>query len=93
MNVGATSLNQPGLKFRWGETTEIPDEDTTISADGYIWTNDGGKTFTKYNSTDGKTVLDLEDDAAHMNMGGSWRMPTDEDFTELFTHTDHDSTV
>lgn len=32
--------------------------------------------MTKYNSTDGKTVLDLEDDAARANWGGSWRMPT-----------------
>ena len=33
--------------------------------------------------TDNKTVLDLEDDAAHVNWGGSWRMPTDAEWTEL----------
>jgi uncharacterized protein (TIGR02145 family) len=32
--------------------------------------------MTKYNSGDTKTVLDLSDDAAHANWGGSWRMPT-----------------
>jgi hypothetical protein len=32
--------------------------------------------FTKYNATDGKTVLDLEDDAVRANWGGQWRMPT-----------------
>jgi hypothetical protein len=42
---------------------------------------------TKYNGTDGKTVLDLEDDAAHMNMGGTWRMPTEAEFNELTTNT------
>ena len=33
--------------------------------------------------TDGKTVLDPGDDAAHVNLGGSWRMPTDAEWTEL----------
>ena len=33
--------------------------------------------------TDNKTVLDPEDDAAHVNWGGSWRMPTDAEWTEL----------
>lgn len=33
--------------------------------------------------TDGKTVLDLEDDTAHMNLGGKWRMPTADEMREL----------
>ena len=33
--------------------------------------------------TDTKTVLDLEDDAANMNLGNCWRMPTDAEWTEL----------
>ena len=52
------------------------------------------KTFTKYwpegaNVTgysgivDNKTVLDFEDDAAAVNWGGSWRMPTYADWNEL----------
>ena len=32
---------------------------------------------------DGKTVLDPEDDAAHIHLGDKWRMPTDSEFTEL----------
>ena len=32
---------------------------------------------------DYKMVLDTEDDAAHVNWGGPWRMPTDEEFWEL----------
>ena len=42
-----------------------------------------GSTFTKYSSTDGKTVLDLEDDAARANLGGSWKIPTEAQFQEL----------
>lgn len=33
--------------------------------------------------TDGKTGLDLEDDTAHVLLGGNWRMPTDAEWTEL----------
>lgn len=32
---------------------------------------------------DDKIVLDLEDDAAHVNWGGNWRMPTIEEQDEL----------
>ena len=39
--------------------------------------------LTKYNSTDGKTILDKEDDAAYVNWGSSCRMPTNDEFTEL----------
>ena len=44
--------------------------------------------FLKYDETDNKSILDMEDDAAHVNMGGKWRMPTKEDMIELLTYTD-----
>jgi len=58
----------------------------------YRWCMGEYNTLTKYCSnseygyngfTDNKTVLDLEDDAAYVNLGGSWRMPTDAEWTEL----------
>lgn len=39
--------------------------------------------MTKYNDTDGKTVLDASDDAATVNMGSGWRMPTNEEYAAL----------
>ena len=33
--------------------------------------------------TDNKTILDPEDDAAIVNWGGAWRMPTHDELTEL----------
>lgn len=36
---------------------------------------------------DNKTVLDLEDDAAYVNWGSSWRMPTTEEQQELLAYT------
>lgn len=37
--------------------------------------------------TDNKVILDLEDDAAYVNMGSHWRMPTYEEIDELNSHT------
>ena len=78
-NVGATSPEEYGNYYAWGETTTK----ATYSWDTYTLTTDGGSTFTKYNTTDGKTVLELADDAARANWGGAWRMPTDAEWTEL----------
>ena len=58
----------------------------------YKWCNGSNTSLTKYcnNSyygyegfTDTKVVLDPEDDAAHVILGGNWRMPTDAEWTEL----------
>ena len=38
---------------------------------------------TKYTKGDGKTILDLKDDAARVNWGGAWRMPSPEEVKEL----------
>ena len=88
INVGATSETDYGLYFAWGETEGYADASTkAFSWDDYTLTEDGGSTFTKYNSTDGKTVLDLEDDAADANWGGQWHMPTEAQCQELFDNT------
>ncbi|MBO5975390.1 MAG: hypothetical protein J6P95_06730, partial [Paludibacteraceae bacterium] len=77
-NVGADSPEEYGDYFAWGETTSK----TTYDWSTYKWCNGSYYTMTKYcdNSyygiVDDKTVLDPEDDAAFVNMGGSWRMPT-----------------
>ena len=77
-NVGATTPEDYGNYYAWGETTTKATYDWST----YFDTNDGGNTFTKYNKG-GKTVLDPEDDAAHVNWGGSWRMPTQAEWQEL----------
>jgi hypothetical protein len=43
--------------------------------------------MTKYNSNDGKTVLDASDDGVVANWGGNWRMPTSAEFAALGTAT------
>ena len=42
-----------------------------------------GSPITKYNATDGKKVLDPEDDAATAKLGAPWRMPTEDEIKEL----------
>ena len=42
-------------------------------------------THVSYGTIDNKTVLDPEDDAANVNWGDTWRMPTDAEWTELRT--------
>lgn len=80
MNVGATAPESYGDYYAWGETATK----ATYDWDNYFDTSDGGTTFTKYNNDGGKTVLDPEDDAAHVNWGGSWRMPTLAEWRELY---------
>ncbi len=104
MNVGATSKTDIGLCFQWGDTQGYTASQVgTGSGQKYFgWTDykygngtssPGAAGMTKYNSTDGKTVLDLEDDAAHVIMGESWRMPTNDELTKLQNNTTHQQTT
>ena len=76
-NVGATSPEDYGDYFAWGETE--PKE--TYSWATYKWGTSSN--LTKYNTTDGKTILDPEDDAAQVHWGDKWRMPSKEEVDEL----------
>jgi hypothetical protein len=92
MNVGASKPSDAGLYFQWGDTSgytaEQVGKDKQFTWSDYKWNPSGdGKTFTKYNKTDNKNVLDLEDDAAHVNMGGDWHMPTPNQIQELLDNT------
>ena len=84
-NVGAAKPEDYGDYFAWGETE--PKADYTWN--NYKWCNGSANTLTKYNNNeyrgivDNKTELDPEDDAARVNWGGSWRMPTDAERDEL----------
>ena len=75
-NVGATTPEEYGDYFAWGEV----EPKTTYNLDTYKYYD--GSNFTKYTGSD-KTVLDPEDDAAQVNWGGAWRMPTKAEQDEL----------
>jgi hypothetical protein len=89
-NIGASAPEDYGDYFAWGEV-EPKDE---YSWANYKWCNGGYTSLTKYCSddtlgidgfTDGLTQLVPEDDAAHVNWGGNWRIPSDEEWAELRT--------
>ncbi len=85
MNVGAKVPEEYGDYFAWGETA--PKQ--VYSWSTYKWCNGSQNTITKYctNSdygmVDNKTQLVLGDDAAYVNWGALWRMPTKEQEKEL----------
>jgi hypothetical protein len=89
-NIGANAPEEYGDYFAWGETN--PKE--VYSWSTYKWCNGTFNTITKYcpengfdygynGFTDDKTELDPEDDAAYVNWGPQWRMPTIEQQLEL----------
>ena len=97
-NIGATDIYDGGKLFQWGDPTpyDIPEHTGTNINEGqkmfrwkdYKWNPSGdGSTLTKYNNTDRKTTLEPEDDAARVNMGHKWKMPTKEQVNELLNET------
>ncbi len=79
MNVGAKKPAGYGTYFAWGETK--PKE--YYSWETYAWSRAKTEYLSKYSHSDRKTQLVPADDAAHMNWGGDWRMPTVDEYEEL----------
>ena len=94
-NVGATKPEDEGLLFQFGRvdgykycdenhkfrTKEQNKQDTRNET---IPKTTSGKLYYQHN------ILDLVDDAAHVNMGGVWRMPTEEQLKELCNNTTYE---
>ena len=81
-NMGTTEPTELGDYYAWGETSTKK----KYVADNYkhfIWGKYDLKEITKYNEKDLRTVLELEDDAARVNLGVGYRIPTKEDWEEL----------
>lgn len=88
-NVGANSPEEYGLYFAWGETEGYTAEDVAAGKKVFNWDNYKFGTkdnLTKYNATDGLTILELEDDAAYQS-DNSCRMPNKDEIQELIDNT------
>lgn len=91
-NLGATKPEMPGYYFAWGETEPYYSNISPLiwkdgKDDGYDWAsykwcNGSSSSITKYN-TEAVTQLEPEDDAAHVNLGDKWRIPTEDEWAEL----------
>ena len=91
-NVGANKPEKPGLLFQFGRTDgykyankkhkfSTADENEDVTGNKFINISSSGATYNE------KDILKLEDDAAHVNMGGKWIMPTKDDLQELYDNT------
>lgn len=78
-NIGTTEPTQPGNYYAWGELSTKKEYYST----NYKHFKGGIKNILKYNEEDGKTVLELEDDVARVNLGVGYRIPTKADWEEL----------
>ena len=72
-NVGAYSETDNGLYFPFGGT---------VGLDSPYYEGNFDSHKLKFNG-DKKATLHLDNDAAHIHMGGKWHMPTKEQFEEL----------
>lgn len=89
-NVGADSPLDYGDYFAWGEVNGYDSGKNSFSWQTYKYCNGSSTSMTKYcedsdyGKFDNKAELELSDDAARANWGGSWRMPSTEQFKELY---------
>lgn len=77
-NIGTTEPTQLGNYYAWGELS--PNKKEYYSTNYKHFDKHG---VIKYNEKDGKTVLELGDDAARDNLGVGYRIPTKADWEEL----------
>ena len=77
-NVGANSPEEYGLYFAWGETTGYTSDDVKSGVRSF-----NPDTYNEGTAASISANLTLEQDAAHVNIGGKWRMPTEAEFKEL----------
>ena len=93
-NVGATKPEDEGLFFQFGRVDgyrfgdinnkfRLNKQNKQDTGSEYIPVTTSGKIYKK------NEILDLEDDAAHVNMGGKWRMPTKDELKEMVDNTTH----
>lgn len=78
-NVGAKSSEETGLFFSWGNVGGVKVGKACDFSEGAYAETEGAKL---------KGDLDAVHDAATVNIGAPWRMPTDEEFQELYDNCD-----
>ncbi len=92
-NVGADKPEAYGDYFAWGEVAPKSEYEWSTYKYGEEWNK-----LTKYCTesewgkdgfTDDLTELEPQDDAAQVNWGGNWRMPSLEQIEELYNNTDN----
>lgn len=85
MNIGASSETDSGLYFAWADTVgyENATSGKNFTPNDAVYNISSYPYYSKYNKKDNIVSLDLEDDAASVNWGGDWHIPTKEQVLEL----------
>ena len=94
-NIGATSPEGYGDYYAWGETylKENFYWDTYSYCNGSENSQIKYCTDTKYGKVDNKKILELSDDAAYVNWGENWRIPTSVEMLELIDNCNYEWTI
>lgn len=99
-NIGAEEPEESGIYFWWGDTVGYRRKGSAwIASDGssqnFSFSSGNAPTYNKSNSTlqsegwiTSSGVLAPEHDAAHVHWGGSWRMPTRNEISDLINNCD-----
>lgn len=86
-NIGAQVPEDYGDLYQWGALAPITRTlDCLNDPASYVFYN-ADCSYSKYNATDGKTILDIEDDVAHVLYGEGWSIPSEEQNEELYKNT------
>ena len=102
-NIGASKAEEYGCYYQWAGLEDVTGKSFYYTECPYYKHDDKGSGLIKYvlNSyrcypsyqPDYKTVLEPEDDIAHVRLGGRWRMPTEAECKELFAHCSSEPAV
>lgn len=98
-NLGATSPEQYGDYYAWGETAtkDVYNWSTykycTVDADGRLQTLTKYNTDTEYGTPDNMTTLEAADDVATQKLGSGARTPTKAEWQELINNTADERTT
>lgn len=82
VNLGAEQPSDYGDYYAWADITPNKANYTNATTAYY-----SGSAYTKYNSTDGLTTLQPEDDIATITLGGDAHIPTMAEWQELLSNT------
>ena len=90
-NLGASKPEEYGGYYQWAGTEDVSDKSIYLDVDNCPY-HTGSSYFsgwTKYNklssygTVDNKVTLEASDDAATVELGNTWRIPTDAEWKEL----------
>lgn len=97
-NLGAVNQTDNGLYFAWGETAGYTPTNNKPNSFGwatYEFCNGSSNTLTKYNTSssygvvDNKLLLDLDNDAAFVNYGTAYRLPTEAEWNAVMSYNNY----